>query len=577
MLGQEDPFDDGSTRVRPITSDTDPLIGVEAGEYRILSALGVGSMGLVYKGAHQTDGRVVAIKVLKRELIADPSQQRRFLDEARAVAACNHPGIIDVFSVGQLASDEPYLVMEFLEGEPLDARLAREKRLPVDQVLDFGIAIAAALQAAHASGVIHRDLKPPNIFLVKKRDGGFTPKLIDFGLAQRVQSGVRHEQTSIGGTPLYLAPEQARRQPITPQADLYSFGCVLFELLSGKPPFTAGNLHALLDQHASLAPAPLRELVNDVPRALEALVLSMLGKAPEDRPASAEVVRQALEKVRSERAMARRPAPPTEEKTTVSYVHQAPLPSPSSVDDFEDDGPAATVADLPPVLDAAQARMQRLTMATLDTGADDELSPARTLDGSAPALAPAVPRRRAPTQESAVVGEAQRKRRTGEVRARSRTGEAATLEAAPAAPRTKSQSARPRRSSLLPLGITVLVVVLMLGLAVALKASRGEPPPPVPVAPVVVEPVPVEVPVAPPVEVKPTPTPTPDAPVEPRIDGPRQRFSNELARVKERVTTLPKANRARAVKRLDELALCSEPAEKCLQQLRKLERKWFKK
>jgi len=330
-LGLENPFDENdSTRVRPITSDTDPLIGVEAGEYRILAPLGAGSMGLVYKGAHQSTGRVVAIKVLKRALISDPTHARRFLDEARAVAACNHAGIIDVFSVGQLASDEPYLVMEFLEGEPLDAKLAREERLPVSEVLELGVALASALQAAHAVGVIHRDIKPPNIFIVQRPNGTRLPKLIDFGLAQRVQSGERQEQTSIGGTPLYLAPEQARKQPITPQADLYSFGCVLFELLSGKPPFTAGNLHALLDQHASLAPMPLRALVPEAPKSLEKLVLSMLAKAPDDRPASAAEVKKALEAVRAELAAfspgaaggARRGPPPEDEKTTVSFVHQ---------------------------------------------------------------------------------------------------------------------------------------------------------------------------------------------------------------------------------------------------------------
>ncbi|MFO0598154.1 MAG: serine/threonine-protein kinase [Myxococcaceae bacterium] len=294
------PFDNEATKVRAISSPDDPLIGQMLGEYRVLSRLGEGGMGLVYRGEQPVIGRAVAIKVLRKEFAADPNHARRFADEARAVSVARHPGIIDIFTFGNLPSGEPYLVMELLEGQPLDQLLLENGRMTVAQVIDLLLPVLSALSAAHTAGIIHRDLKPANIFVVKLQDGTTFPKLLDFGLARRgVAGGKRVDQTSIGGTPLYIAPEQARGEPVSPQTDLYSLGCVIYELLIGRPPFFEGSLHVLLDAHASLAPLPLRALRAELPRSIERLVEELLAKDPADRPASALDVRARLEAIKS--------------------------------------------------------------------------------------------------------------------------------------------------------------------------------------------------------------------------------------------------------------------------------------
>lgn len=290
-----------ATSVRQVHSDADPLIGAMLGEYRVLAPLGSGGMGVVYRGEQPVIGRPVAIKVLKRQFAQDPVHMRRFLEEARSVSAARHPGIIDVFSFGETLAGEPYLVMELLEGEPLDAMLRRREALPAKEAVQLLIPMLNALSAAHAAGVTHRDLKPANVFIVTLKDGTTFPKLLDFGLARRGEAGSRVRQTSVGGTPLYIAPEQARGEEVGPQTDLYSFGCVAYELLGGAPPFTAVNLHELLDQHATLAPEPLRPRVAGVSAELEQLVLQMLEKDPSNRPASALEVRERLEKLQQAR------------------------------------------------------------------------------------------------------------------------------------------------------------------------------------------------------------------------------------------------------------------------------------
>ena len=291
-----DDEDDGSGRT---AVRSDPLLGVMLGDYRVLERIGEGAMGVVYRGEHPVIGRPVAIKLLKPEFSEDPDHVRRFLEEARSVSAARHPGIIDVFSFGQLPGGRPWLVMELLEGESLETLLKDAGRLaPADAVALF-IPMLQALSAAHAAGVIHRDLKPANIFIVRLADGTTFPKLLDFGLARRGAVGGLVRQTSIAGTPLYIAPEQARGDLVGPQTDLYSFGCIAWEVLTGTPPFNASNLSALLDAHASLAPGPLRPLVGSIPPELERLVLQLLEKDPAARPASAKDVRERLERLQA--------------------------------------------------------------------------------------------------------------------------------------------------------------------------------------------------------------------------------------------------------------------------------------
>lgn len=282
-----------------VKKSLDPLIGATLGEYRVIEPLGAGAMGNVYRGEQPLIGRPVAIKVLKRELANDPQHARRFLEEARAVSAARHPGIIDVFGFGETPAGEPYLVMELLEGEGLDEVLAERGKLPPDEALALLVPMLTALSAAHSAGVIHRDLKPANVFVVRLADGTTFPKLLDFGLARRGAVGERIRQTSVGGTPLYIAPEQVRGEDVGPQADLYSFGCMAFHMLAGRPPFTSANLAQIIEQHLTLAPPPLRPASPDVPVELERLVGELLAKAPDDRPASALEVRARLEAIQA--------------------------------------------------------------------------------------------------------------------------------------------------------------------------------------------------------------------------------------------------------------------------------------
>ena len=289
----------------------DPLIGQMLGEYRVLGPLGKGGQGIVYRGEQPVINRPVAIKVLKREFANDPKNARRFLEEARSVSAARHPGIIDIFSFGETPAGEPYLVMELLEGEPLDVLLRNRGALPEKEVIALLIPILSALSSAHAAGVIHRDLKPGNVFVVKLHDGTTFPKVLDFGLARRGEAGAsRVRQTSVGGTPLYVAPEQVRGEAVGPQTDLYSLGCMAYELLAGRPPFYEGNLQQLLDQHLKLAPKPLRPNVA-VSAELEQLVLRLLEKDLTNRPQSAREVREQLEKLRDVASAPTRKLPKT--------------------------------------------------------------------------------------------------------------------------------------------------------------------------------------------------------------------------------------------------------------------------
>jgi serine/threonine-protein kinase len=312
-----------ATRVRVVMSDDDPLIGAKLGEFRVLGPLGSGAIGLVYRGDQPRLGRPVAIKVLKPEFARDPGHTRRFLEEAKSLGAARHPGIIDVISFGEGPNGQPYLVMELLEGEPLDVVLAQQGALLPLEALAVLVPVLGALSAAHAAGVIHRDLKPGNIFMARQQDGSTTPKLLDFGLARRGAVGELQQQTTVGGTPLYIAPEQARGEAIGPSADLYSIGCIAWELLVGRPPFTAGNLLQLLDLHLTVPPPPLRAHVPEVPLELERLVLNLMEKDAQRRPSSAEGVRDAL--VGIERALRDSVAPTSPERRKVRRPTRPPV------------------------------------------------------------------------------------------------------------------------------------------------------------------------------------------------------------------------------------------------------------
>jgi serine/threonine-protein kinase len=270
---------------------TDPLIGMQLGEYVIQEQIGIGGMGIVYRGEQPLIGKQVAIKVLRPEVGDQSVYVERLLAEARAVNAIRHRGIIDIFSFDQMPDGRQYFVMEYLEGTPLDVWLGGKGALPAQDAIRLADELLDALAAAHRAGVIHRDLKPSNIFLARQPGGGSYVKVLDFGLAKQISSGPAQQTLNglIIGTPEYMAPEQVRGDPVSARTDLYSFGIILFQLLTGQLPFSARVPAEYLVHHLEHAPPDPLELRPGLPPTLAKLVLKLLAKAPEARPPVDEV------------------------------------------------------------------------------------------------------------------------------------------------------------------------------------------------------------------------------------------------------------------------------------------------
>jgi len=264
--------------------------GLVLGSYRILHELTSGGMGTVYRAEHALLGRPAAIKLLRRDLSTSPALVQRFVNEAKAVTACKHPGIVEVYDFGYTDDGHAYIAMEFLDGESLGHRLARAQLTELEAAA-IAHGIASALKAAHRVGVIHRDLKPDNVFLVPDPDGGVDrTKVLDFGIAKLADGASTSRNTETGsliGTPLYMAPDQARAAAaIDHRADLYSLGCILYHMLTGRPPFLAegaGEIIALQLFGDVVPPSQLAPVSPEMDR----LVLRLLEKEPERRFASA--------------------------------------------------------------------------------------------------------------------------------------------------------------------------------------------------------------------------------------------------------------------------------------------------
>jgi hypothetical protein len=273
--------------------------GTTLGQYRITGMLGQGGMGAVYSAEHTLLGRAAAVKVLQPELSQDREIVTRFFNEARAAAAIRHPSIVEIYDFGWHTDGSAYLVMEHLQGESLAARLERG-RIEVTRVMVIVRQIAGALAAAHRRGIVHRDLKPDNLFVVPDPEvaGGERIKLLDFGIAKLVADNDQHHRTRPGtvlGTPTYMAPEQCRGAAIDHRADLYSLGCILFELCAGRPPFVEAGVAELLRAQVYATPPTLSSLVAEIPLALEALVQRLLVKDVQQRVQSAEAVVEAMD------------------------------------------------------------------------------------------------------------------------------------------------------------------------------------------------------------------------------------------------------------------------------------------
>src|SRR5438445_923685 len=257
------------------------------GRYQIVTRIASGGMGEVYRAHDAVLGREVAVKILHTHLAGDRGFVDRFRREARAAAILNHTNIVGVYDWG-LTEGTYFMVMEYVRGLNLRALLTESGRLEPAQVVEVALPVLSALDHAHGHGIVHRDIKPENILIAQ--DG--VVKVADFGLARAyAESNVSQAEGTVTGTVQYLAPEQIQGDPADPRTDLYALGVVMFELLTGEPPFTGETSMAIAYQHLSSAvPAPSR-LDPNVPRALDRALLHAPARDPADRPASARTLR----------------------------------------------------------------------------------------------------------------------------------------------------------------------------------------------------------------------------------------------------------------------------------------------
>jgi eukaryotic-like serine/threonine-protein kinase len=261
-----------------------------AGRYRLDEVIGRGGMSTVYRGTDLALDRTVAVKVALDPLVEQsPIYLARFTREAQAAAAIGHRGVVTVYDAG---ADGPtrFIVMELVPGKSLADILRDESPLEPDRAADIAAQVADALSAAHAAAIIHRDIKPGNIMV--EPDGSV--KVLDFGIARALDSGTLTQTATVLGTSAYMSPEQALGQPVDARSDIYSLGCVLYEMLTGEPPFTADVSAAVLHQHVRVEAKPARERNPAIPPALNDLVMQMLAKSPKDRPQTAAEVRDRL-------------------------------------------------------------------------------------------------------------------------------------------------------------------------------------------------------------------------------------------------------------------------------------------
>ena len=291
----------------------DALVGtVLEGAYRITRLIGEGGMGAVYEAVQLRLNKRVAIKLMARDLAANREALARFHREAEITSHLGHPHLVTVFDFGQAESGEPYLVMEYLEGEDLDHRLRRVGRLPIETTVHVVRQVASALNAAHDQGVVHRDLKPGNVFLVQVPGEPDFVKVLDFGISK--MKAARTQLTSasaVMGTPNYMSPEQATGMldDIDHHADQWALACITWEMLLGRCPFVADETAALLYQIINLDPHPLAPRVPGLPPAVETALRRALRKKPAERFSSMREFSRDLEAAAFGRPADATPAP----------------------------------------------------------------------------------------------------------------------------------------------------------------------------------------------------------------------------------------------------------------------------
>ncbi len=303
------------------------------GQFELREVAGRGAMGTVYRAYQRTMDRVVAVKILRSEIVKEPGVLRRFLREARAAARLQHPNIVTVHMVGETEDGVPYLVMEHIDGVSLEAICEAQGPQPLLRVVGFGRQIAAALSEAHSLGIVHRDLKPANILVTDRSRTPDLVKVLDFGIAKLVSSteadqSMMSADGTIFGTPHYIAPEQASGSDVDHRVDLYSLGVILFRLTTGSLPFEGTQSMQVVLKHLREEPPRPRSLDPQIPQAMEDLILACLQKQRTRRPDDAEQVIAALDRIEAESR--RGGAKPVTERLAPVVVTRASAPNAAS-------------------------------------------------------------------------------------------------------------------------------------------------------------------------------------------------------------------------------------------------------
>lgn len=291
----------------PFSATKEHIGTIIAGRYRILNLLGVGGMGSVFKAEHIMLGTSVAIKILNRDLATNATALKRFAQEAKAASSLKHTNIATVSDYGLTEGGFPYFVMDLLDGKSLQELIAEKQAIPWQQAVEFGIQISDAMAYAHSQGIYHRDLKPANIMISPTAKGDERATVVDFGIAKfanETQDAQKITQTGeVFGSPLYMSPEQCTGKPLDGRSDVYSFGCLMFEMLTGKVPFIGPNAVATILMQINDPPPSLRSTENQritlsIPAGLDAVILYCLGKDPADRYSSMDAVKADLQLVK---------------------------------------------------------------------------------------------------------------------------------------------------------------------------------------------------------------------------------------------------------------------------------------
>lgn len=324
----------------------DPYIGqLIGGRYRIESQLGEGGMAMVYGARSALDQKPVAIKIFRKELAKDKNLRERFKREATSAQRLSHPHIIEILGYGETEDGTQYLVMEFLSGESLES-LLEHGPVGLARGLDIMLQTLDGLARAHDFEVVHRDLKPDNLFIVRKDDGGDHVKILDFGIARSMHDARLTKAGEVFGTPQYMAPERITSIDAGPAADLYAIGCMLYQMVANQLPFEANDISGFLLKHLREPPVPPSRHNPQIPAALDNLILKLLEKDPNKRPVDAHAVIKELSAIAAQvprPQQARKPPPPPPRRGA---------PAPAAIEATPFDGqprpPAASKGTLAP-------------------------------------------------------------------------------------------------------------------------------------------------------------------------------------------------------------------------------------